>query len=86
MRKRKYSATTRPYKLARRQNQNRVIDIDGVKIGGQEFVVIAGPCAVENKKQYLTVARKVKELGAKILRGSVFKPRTSPYDFRGLLE
>ena len=76
----------KPYKLASREAQaeNSVIEVEGVKIGAQEIVMIAGPCAIESREQLLQSARAVKESGAKILRGSIFKPRTSPYDFQGI--
>lgn len=61
-----------------------VIDVDGVAVGGPEFVVMAGPCAVENPEQLLATARAVRAAGAKILRGGAYKPRTSPYEFQGL--
>jgi len=61
-----------------------VVDVRGVRIGGREVIVIAGPCAVENEEQLLATARAVKAAGASILRGGAFKPRTSPYSFRGL--
>ncbi len=77
-----------PYKLVSREliSQDTVIDVDGVSIGGNELVVMAGPCAVESEKQLMEVAVKVKEAGAKILRGGAYKPRTSPYSFQGLEE
>ncbi|MCD6412950.1 MAG: 3-deoxy-7-phosphoheptulonate synthase [Elusimicrobia bacterium] len=77
---------SKPYKLASRQIQSKdsVINIDGVKIGGKNFVIIAGPCSVESRPQLLAIARKAKKHGAKILRGGAFKPRTSPYSFQGL--
>ncbi|NLN42624.1 MAG: 3-deoxy-7-phosphoheptulonate synthase [Clostridiales bacterium] len=77
-----------PYKLVSREliNENTIIDIDGVSIGGNELAVMAGPCAVESEKQLMEVAIKVKEAGAKILRGGAYKPRTSPYSFQGLEE
>jgi len=76
------------YKLASKtfKPEQSVIEIDGVKIGGSELVMIAGPCAVENTDQILETAREVKKAGAKILRGGTFKPRTSPYSFQGLEE
>lgn len=79
---------TEPYKLANRsfKPEGTVINIKGVKIGGPEVVVMAGPCAVENEKQLFTVAEHVAKNGAKILRGGAFKPRTSPYSFQGLGE
>ena len=58
--------------------------VDGVRIGGGTFTVIAGPCAVESLEQTLEAARRVKKAGARILRGGAFKPRTSPYSFQGL--
>jgi len=57
---------------------------NGVEMGGDEFVVIAGPCSVESEKQIMETAEGVAQAGAKILRGGAFKPRTSPYDFQGL--
>jgi len=74
------------YKLANR-NFNpipTVIDVEGVKIGGKEIVVMAGPCAVENQEMITKTALSVKNSGAKILRGGAYKPRTSPYSFQGL--
>ena len=78
----------KPYKLASREfkAENTVIGIDGVDIGGDEVVVMAGPCAVENEKQIIAIAEQIKKAGAKILRGGAFKPRTGPYDFQGLGE
>ena len=74
------------YKLTSREfhPQSTVIEINRVKIGGRKVVIMAGPCAVENREQILTAATAVKEAGASILRGGAFKPRTSPYSFRGL--
>jgi len=63
-----------------------VIDVNGIRIGGDEFVIMAGPCAVESEEQIIQTARLVRAGGAKILRGGAFKPRTSPYSFRGLGE
>ena len=63
-----------------------VIEINGVKIGGNEIVVMAGPCAIESLEQLSETARIVKSGGATILRGGAFKPRTSPYSFQGLKE
>jgi 3-deoxy-7-phosphoheptulonate synthase len=60
------------------------VTVGGVTIGGREIVVIAGPCAVESEAQLLSTARAVKASGARMLRGGAFKPRTSPYSFRGL--
>lgn len=63
-----------------------VIDVNGIKIGGEEPILIGGPCSVENYEQLRITARKMKELGVNILRGGAFKPRTSPYSFQGLEE
>jgi 3-deoxy-7-phosphoheptulonate synthase len=63
-----------------------VVSVGGVSLGGDEIVVIAGPCAVEGREQLLTAARAVQSSGGRILRGGAFKPRTSPYDFQGLKE
>lgn len=75
-----------PYKLAGRKfhPEDSVFDICGRKIGGGNFAVIAGPCSVESEDQILTIARDVAASGAKFLRGGAFKPRTSPYAFKGL--
>lgn len=62
------------------------ININGIHIGGSEIIVIAGPCAVENREQILETAKQVSSAGAHILRGGAFKPRTSPYTFQGLGE
>jgi 3-deoxy-7-phosphoheptulonate synthase len=77
---------TEPFKLASRafRHEGIIIDIGGVKIGGPEVVVVAGPCSVESEEQIFKIARAVKDSGAKILRGGAFKPRTSPYSFQGL--
>ncbi len=77
-----------PFKQANRKfhPEDTIVDVGGVKIGGGNFCVIAGPCSVENEEQILSCARAVKEAGATILRGGAFKPRTSPYDFQGLHE
>ena len=77
---------TDSYKLASRQfrPESTVIDVGGVKIGGGEFVVMAGPCAVESREQLLESATIAREGGAQLLRGGAFKPRTSPYSFQGL--
>ncbi|MFN4227884.1 MAG: 3-deoxy-7-phosphoheptulonate synthase [Candidatus Ratteibacteria bacterium] len=74
------------YKLASREfhPEDTIIDINGVKIGEGYFVVMAGPCSVESKEQLYKTAKFVKQRGVKILRGAVFKPRTSPYSFLGL--
>ena len=75
-----------PYKNANRKFHplDTVIDVDGVKLGGGNFAIIAGPCSVESKEQICDVAKSVKASGAAMLRGGAFKPRTSPYAFQGL--
>jgi 3-deoxy-7-phosphoheptulonate synthase len=76
-----------PYKLASRETRHEptVVDLGlGVKIGGRNLVVIAGPCAVESQQQIMEVASALKDTGAHMLRGGAFKPRTSPYAFQGL--
>lgn len=71
----------------RQTNPNdTVINVKGIEIGGKDIVIIAGPCAVENKEQLLETAKKVSSGGANILRGGAYKPRTSPYSFQGLGE
>lgn len=77
---------TEKYKLVSREfkKEDSVVDVDGVKIGGGHFAVMAGPCSVESREQLLEAAHAVKECGAQFLRGGAFKPRTSPYDFQGL--
>lgn len=79
---------TAPYKLASREfkEEKTIVDVAGVKFGGEKIVVIAGPCAVENRDYLLDTARAIKNSGASFLRGGAFKPRTSPYSFRGLGE
>ena len=74
------------FKLVSRESHpgNSVIDVDGVKIGGDHFTLMAGPCSVESEEQLMSTARAVKAAGATILRGGAFKPRTSPYEFQGL--
>jgi 3-deoxy-7-phosphoheptulonate synthase len=78
-----------PYKLVSREfkRENSVIKIkEGVEIGSEKIVVIAGPCSIENKEQLKEIAVEVRKAGALILRGGAFKPRTSPYTFQGLGE
>ena len=77
---------SKPYKLASREfhPQDTIIELNGVTIGGNDIVVMAGPCAVESEEQLFSTARAVKAAGATVLRGGAFKPRTSPYQFRGL--
>ncbi|MBQ4339768.1 MAG: 3-deoxy-7-phosphoheptulonate synthase [Firmicutes bacterium] len=75
-----------PFKNANRKfhAEDSIIDVNGNKIGGGHFQIIAGPCSVENHDQIIEIAQRVKASGATILRGGAFKPRTSPYDFQGL--
>jgi 3-deoxy-7-phosphoheptulonate synthase len=78
-----------PFKLAARsvRPEGTVLDLGkGVKVGGPEIVVAAGPCAVESPEQIADIAARVAKAGAKLLRGGAFKPRTSPYSFQGLGE
>ncbi len=79
---------SRPYKLATREfhPMDTIVDVSGVKVGGGSAVVMAGPCAVESEEQIMTVARSIKAAGAHMLRGGAFKPRSSPYSFRGMGE
>lgn len=79
---------TEKYKLVSRDfhPEDTIIDAGGVKIGGSEIIVMAGPCAVESLEQLREAAQAVKACGAKFLRGGAYKPRTSPYDFQGLGE
>jgi 3-deoxy-7-phosphoheptulonate synthase len=79
---------TKPFKLASREfrKANTIVDVDGVRIGNDEVVIMAGPCSVEGEEMLLETARHVAEQGARILRGGAFKPRTSPYSFQGLGE
>ena len=82
-------SVSKPYKLVRREikEESTVVDLgDGVRIGGPELAVIAGPCAVETREQAFTIAAKVKAAGATLFRGGAYKPRTSPYSFQGLGE
>jgi 3-deoxy-7-phosphoheptulonate synthase len=77
----------KPYKLASsqfRKGERTVIDVDGRRIGGGNFGLIAGPCTVESREQTLAIADVVAEEGATMLRGGAYKPRTSPYSFQGL--
>jgi 3-deoxy-7-phosphoheptulonate synthase len=77
---------SKPYKLASREfhKENTIVDVgNGVSIGGNAIVVMAGPCSVDTKERLFQTAEAVKEAGAKILRGGAFKPRTSPYSFQG---
>lgn len=76
------------FNLASREHQpeDTIINVKGVKIGGDHMTIIAGPCAIENEYQMLTTAKAVKAAGATMLRGGAYKPRTSPYSFQGLEE
>ena len=77
-----------PYKFVSREfkKEHSVIRINGTEIGGDEFIVMAGPCSVESERQIMETAEGVAAAGARLLRGGAFKPRTSPYDFQGLEE
>ncbi|MBP5239660.1 MAG: 3-deoxy-7-phosphoheptulonate synthase [Oscillospiraceae bacterium] len=77
---------TEPFKCCNRKfhPEDMVVEIGDVKVGGGNFVMIAGPCSVESEEQIISVAKAVKAAGAKLMRGGAFKPRTSPYDFAGL--
>jgi 3-deoxy-7-phosphoheptulonate synthase len=78
---------TKPYKLAStqiRKGERTVVDVEGRKIGGPHFMMIAGPCTVESREMLLDAAQAVKDAGAQLLRGGAYKPRTSPYSFQGL--
>src|SRR6266581_2619428 len=77
-----------PYKFVSREfrKEKTRIRVNGTEIGGDEFVVMAGPCSVESEKQIMQAAEGVAKAGAKMLRGGAFKPRTSPYDFQGMEE
>ncbi|MCX8084085.1 MAG: 3-deoxy-7-phosphoheptulonate synthase, partial [Calditerrivibrio sp.] len=79
---------TKPYKLSSREvkKESSIVEVGDVKFGGEEIVVIAGPCSVESEEQIVKTAEYVKAAGAKMLRGGAFKPRTSPYAFQGLGE
>jgi 3-deoxy-7-phosphoheptulonate synthase len=78
----------RPYKLASRDfhAEDTVLDVGGLKIGGQTITVVAGPCSIESEAQFRETALAVRKAGAAMLRGGAFKPRTSPYSFQGLGE
>ncbi len=79
---------SRPYKLASREFHpwDSEVALDGIRFGGEEVVIIAGPCSVESRSQLLETAHAVREAGAHALRGGAYKPRTSPYSFQGLGE
>lgn len=75
-----------PFKRANRKfhPKDTIVEVDGIKIGGGNFQIAAGPCSVESREQILSIAESVHSSGAKLLRGGAFKPRTSPYNFQGL--
>ncbi len=79
---------SQPFKLVSREvkEEDTVIDVGGVPLGGPTLAVMAGPCSVESREQLLEAAHAVKAAGARFLRGGAFKPRTSPYEFQGLAE
>jgi len=79
---------SRPFKLASRDfhPEDTIVNVKGVEVGGEQIMVIAGPCSVESREQLLEIAHAVKEAGATMLRGGAFKPRTSPYSFQGMGE
>jgi len=80
------SRIMKPYKLASREfhPQTSIVNVNGVEIGGQRVVIMAGPCAVESEQQLIDTAKAVKGFGASIVRGGAYKPRTSPFSFQGL--
>src|SRR5205814_8663891 len=75
-----------PYKFVSKEfkKERSAIRVNGLEVGGDEFIVMAGPCSVESEKQIMETAEFVAASGARMLRGGAFKPRTSPYDFQGL--
>jgi 3-deoxy-7-phosphoheptulonate synthase len=80
---------SKPYKLVGRElkEETTIVDLgDGVRIGGRELAIVAGPCAVESREQARSIAESVCAAGAKLFRGGAYKPRTSPYSFQGLAE
>eukprot|EP01047_Picozoa_sp_COSAG01_P000399 COSAG01_NODE_7_length_54400_cov_1218.054935_23_plen_346_part_00 len=78
----------KPYKLAARstKHEDSIVKINNIPVGGKHFVVVAGPCSVENEEQITSTAHHIKQAGASLLRGGAYKPRTSPYSFQGLEE
>jgi 3-deoxy-7-phosphoheptulonate synthase len=78
----------KPFKMASRDMhpQDTIVSLDGIKIGGPQIIIMAGPCSVETREQIVETALAVKEAGAQVLRGGAFKPRSSPYSFQGLGE
>lgn len=79
---------SRPYKIASREFHpwNSEVPLDGIKFGGPEVIIIAGPCSIESRGQLLETAHAVREAGAHVLRGGAYKPRSSPYSFQGMGE
>ncbi len=79
---------SKPFKLVSREfrQENTIIDLNGVKLGAEKIIVMAGPCAVESEEQVKQIAAAIKESGADVLRGGAYKPRTSPYAFQGMEE
>jgi 3-deoxy-7-phosphoheptulonate synthase len=79
---------SRPYKMTSREfkPENTIFPIGGLQVGGDEIIIMAGPCSVESRTQLLETALAIKEAGAQVLRGGAYKPRTSPYSFQGLGE
>jgi 3-deoxy-7-phosphoheptulonate synthase len=77
-----------PYKFVSKEfkKEHSAIRVNGIELGGDEFIVMAGPCSVESERQIMETAEGVAAAGAKVLRGGAFKPRTSPYDFQGMEE
>src|SRR5260370_10637977 len=75
-----------PYKFVSKEfrAEKSRIRVNGIEVGGDEFIMMAGPCSVESEKQIMETAEAVAKAGARILRGGAFKPRTSPYDFQGM--
>ena len=82
----KVMKVSEPYKLANRafHPDDTIVDVVGVKVGGDNLALIAGPCSVESEEQVIEIAKAAKAAGANILRGGAFKPRTSPYAFQGM--
>ncbi|MEG0549335.1 MAG: 3-deoxy-7-phosphoheptulonate synthase [Coprobacillus sp.] len=82
----KVMKVSEPYKLANRafHPEDSIIDVAGVKVGGDHLALIAGPCSVESREQVIEIAKAAKAAGANMLRGGAFKPRTSPYAFQGM--
>ncbi|MCK5604066.1 3-deoxy-7-phosphoheptulonate synthase, partial [Candidatus Pacearchaeota archaeon] len=79
---------SKPYKKVSREYkpEDSIVEVGSVKFGTNKPVIIAGPCGVESEEQIMTIAKGVKEMGAEMLRGGAFKPRTSPYSFQGMQE